>query len=244
MRDSLKRFLLKHGWLVSRVTPANWPPLRIARMLEAHAIGTVLDVGANVGRYAEGLFDAGYGGRVVCFEPVSSAYRQLVRNSRRNSRWIVATRCALADYDGEASINVSADLDSSSLLEPTNLARRIAPGVSCVRTETVPVRTLASAAQAYVEPDSRVFVKLDVQGAEEQVLSGAGALMDAIWGVQQEMSLFELYEDQKLFREMLDSRHLEGFELHALLPGFSDFKTGTLLQVDGVFFRAGSIGQK
>jgi hypothetical protein len=42
-----------------------------------------------------------------------------------------------------------------------------------------------------------------------------------------------------LFEEMLGKVLELGFELHNLFPEFTDEKSGRLLQVDAVFFRAG-----
>jgi hypothetical protein len=89
-----------------------------------------------------------------------------------------------------------------------------------------------------------LFLKIDVQGFEPQVLEGAARLLDRTQGVQLELSLAPLYEGQTLFLPLVDWLAKKGFELWALIPGFIDNKTGRMLQVDGIFFRpdAPSIG--
>lgn len=52
------------------------------------------------------------------------------------------------------------------------------------------------------------------------------------------MSLVPLYAGQPLLGEMLMLLRDLGFELHAMLPGFTDERTGRSLQMDGIFFRA------
>lgn len=52
-------------------------------------------------------FEIGYGGKVVSFEPLSSAYEKLIENSKGNKRWEVAERCALGDENGEIQINIA-----------------------------------------------------------------------------------------------------------------------------------------
>jgi hypothetical protein len=53
------------------------------------------------------------------------------------------------------------------------------------------------------------------------------------------MSLEPLYQGQLLFGQMCDFMQAEGYRLVALEPGFSDTRTGQLLQVDGIFHRFG-----
>jgi len=57
-----------------------------------------------------------------------------------------------------------------------------------------------------------------------------------------ELSLVPLYANQPRLTEMLVMLRELGFELHAMLPGFTDERTGRSLQMDGVFFRADAVG--
>lgn len=82
------------------------------------------------------------------------------------------------------------------------------------------------------------MLKIDVQGFEKYVLAGATAFLPYVSLVQLEMSLVELYDDEMLYREMMDYLASLGFgKLLTLMPGHSNPKTGRLLQVDGVFGR-------
>ena len=70
-----------------------------------------------------------------------------------------------------------------------------------------------------------------------QVLEGAVQIMPRVKGIQAELSLVPLYKGGALFTEMLEKMDQLGYELCAIYPGFSDMKTGRMLQMDGVFFR-------
>jgi len=81
-------------------------------------------------------------------------------------------------------------------------------------------------------------MKIDVQGYELQVLEGASNILSKIKGMQIELSLVLLYENQLLFLDMLDYITNLGFEIYDILPVFKDRQSGKLLQFDGIFFRS------
>ena len=113
-----------------------------------------------------------------------------------------------------------------------------APGSRYVATETVPVTRLDTASAEEVRNARSPFLKIDTQGYEATVLSGAGSVMDMFVGVELEMSLVPLYEGQTLLHETLDLMRGFGFRLAAVSPGLvDDTNTGETLQVDGTFLR-------
>ncbi len=220
---------------VQPVEPA-WTNL--ARLLNQHNIDLVFDVGANTGVYADSLFNHGFKGRIVSFEPLTQAYDQLLAKAEKNELWQVAERCALGDIEGEIEMNISANLESSSILPMLSACEQAAPDARYHGKETVLVKKLDSVSEIYLKGANSPFLKLDVQGFEDRVLAGAKETLPKIKGIQIELSLVPLYDKQKLWRELIDEITVRGFELHGLLPGFSDPKTEQILQMDGVFFRS------
>jgi hypothetical protein len=89
----------------------------------------------------------------------------------------------------------------------------------------------------YCSAGNRVWLKIDTQGFEKEVLDGAVVASPAIRAVQLELSLVPLYEGQSLWEYFLSRMQREGYELWAFIPGFSDLRTGRSLQVDVVFAR-------
>jgi hypothetical protein len=79
------------------------------------------------------------------------------------------------------------------------------------------------------------MVKIDTQGYEKNVIDGATASLDKIKVFQLEMSIFPLYENEMLYLDMIQYLDNKGFQLFTLENGFSDPKTGQLLQLDGIF---------
>jgi hypothetical protein len=116
--------------------------------------------------------------------------------------------------------------------------REISPSSAVLRRERVPMARLESAAQPYLAPEDRIFLKIDTPGFEPQVLAGAGGLMARLCGLQLEMSLVPCYEGEVGFRAMLDRLAAAGFEPCLFIPGYFERKLGRQLQLDGVFMRA------
>jgi FkbM family methyltransferase len=214
-------------------------PLRaqLIAVLDRFEISVVLDVGANRGQYAAMLREGGWRGRIVSFEPLSEAHAALERLAAADRGWQVAPRMALGERGGEVGIEVSAESDMSSILPQSALLRAISPSSAIIHREPTPLHRLDAVAGAYLEPDDRVFLKIDAQGYEPQVLAGAGALMDRLCGIQLEMSLVPIYEGERDFRRTFDQLTAAGFEPYLLLPGYFERKLARQLQVDGVFMR-------
>jgi FkbM family methyltransferase len=209
---------------------------RRAKLLAARGVSLVLDVGANAGQYAGRLRAAGYDGRIVSFEPLSTAYRALSAAAAGDSRW-ETRKLALGEQDGSAEINVAANSWSSSLLDMGPRHLESAPESAYVGTETVETARLESLFRELARDGERVFLKLDVQGYEMYVLRGADPVLDRVDGVQAEMSIVPMYEGDSSWRELVDWLEERGFRLAGLEPGFEDPATGELLQADGIFVR-------
>jgi FkbM family methyltransferase len=210
---------------------------RRAKLIAAQGITLALDVGANAGQWSEQLRDAGYRGRIASFEPLSDAFAQLERAASSDPDWEVR-RLALGDEDGRAEINIAGNSQSSSLLGMMDRHRESAPESAYVGTEEVPTARLDTVFGDVARPGDRVYLKLDVQGFEMQVLRGAEKSLADVAGVQAELSLVPLYDGAPSATEMI--AHLEslGFRLAGFEAGFEDPDSGEMLQADGLFVRA------
>lgn len=123
----------------------------------------VLDVGANVGAYTL-LFAqwAGRSGRVFAFEPSPSASRSLRRHLALNSAGNVEViDAAVCDRQGTAALYDDGCPGRSSLIGSAEHHRAVT-----VRTTTID----SFCAERSLTPD---VVKIDVEGAELEVLRGA-----------------------------------------------------------------------
>ena len=157
---SIKRVIRRSLWRLGchvrrlNLTESRW--IQLVVQLKAHDINTVIDIGANVGQFAEGLRDAGFRGRIISFEASRAAHCELQQRAMRDRRWTVAPRLAIGGSDGKAKINVSANSVSSSILPmlPTHLVAE--PKSAYIRTETVELRRLDTVADEYLSGRPRV----------------------------------------------------------------------------------------
>jgi FkbM family methyltransferase len=236
MRRQLNPFLRKLGYEISKYSPSSNVLSRRIKLVQAHQIDLVLDIGANVGQFARGMRSLGYMGEIISFEPLSAAYAELQHKASADAKWR-PVKLALGDFDGEAEINVSADSQSSSLLDilPSHTDRSIT--AAYVGKENITVRKLDSIFDEYVFSERNIYLKIDAQGFEQKIIEGASQSLPKIAAVQLEASIIPLYSGECLLPDMIKLMEGMGFTLMSLEPGHCDAETGQLYQVDCVFFR-------
>jgi FkbM family methyltransferase len=209
---------------------------RFVFALQAQGIGTVIDVGANVGQFGTDLRRARYRGAILSVEPLGDAYAALVRAAGGDATW-TTERAAVSDAPGTLTMNVSANSVSSSVLPMRGEHTSAAPEARYVRTEEVPATTVDELVAARGIDPASTLLKIDVQGYEKAVLDGARETLPHLAGVRTEMSLTPLYDGQTLLPEMISYLDGLGFDLWLVERGFTDPATRRVLQMDGIFFR-------
>ncbi len=202
------------------------------RLLNEIGVSLVIDVGANAGQYAAGLRKDGYRGQIISFEPMQDAYTSLQRAAAGDPCW-QTQQLGLAETCGRATLNVSANSYSSSLLTISSTCVDAAPDAAFVRAEEVDVATLDS----LDVPGSPILLKIDVQGYEARVLRGARRLLSRVALVELELSLVPLYDSQELASAMCALLRELAFVPVAFDVAFSHPRTGEILQLDGLFRR-------
>lgn len=209
----------------------------LMRYLSQERVSTVLDVGANRGQYAMEMRRLGFEGNIISFEPIQSAFDRLSKASEGDAAWRVV-HTGLGQSSGMVTINVSANTTSSSFLGI--LPRHTAANSSSafVDREEVQVQRLDALVEEYCEGGERLFLKIDTQGYEMEVLEGAVGVFGDVVGLQVELSLLPLYEDQPLIEEIVSFLRSHGFVPTWFIPGFKDAATQRLMQVDGLFLKS------
>ena len=238
IKKTIKKLSRSLGIDLKRYNIQTSEAAKMQRLLAYHNIDLVFDVGANIGQYAKLLRELGYSGRIVSFEPLSSAYSQLKAVSEKDPLWEIAPQTAIGNQEGEIIINIAGNSQSSSALPMLDAHLESAPESAYSGSETVKLSRLDTLAKDYIKSETKsIFLKIDVQGLEKQVIEGATAILPLVKGIKLELSLVPLYEGQVLFKEMIDIIEKLGYELYGIEPGFTAEKTGRMLQMDGIFFK-------
>jgi FkbM family methyltransferase len=175
----------------------------------------VVEIGANNGTHTSLFLDTFPHGRVHCFEADARAarkWRQRVTDSRAS-----LTECVVSSVDGEIAFHPSGGTTKPGYPEGWDLSGSIRrpklhlerwPDITFDRTIVLPSVRLDTWATA--ERIDRVdFLWMDVQGAESDVIAGAGETL------RRTRYLFTEYYDVEMYEGQVD---LAG--IRALLPGF------------------------
>jgi FkbM family methyltransferase len=233
----IRRTANRLGIDIHRHRPMESLPGLLAAMLKHQEVDVLLDVGANVGQFAKAVREGGYENRLVSFEPLKDAHAELLLASEQDSNWEVASRVAIGAQEGEVEMHVAGNSFSSSVLDMLPEHEKAAPDSVNVGIEHARLAPLDVAAHRYLEKSDRVFIKIDTQGYEGQVLDGATEILDRSVGLNVELSFIPLYEGQPLFDEMVDRIRGAGFAFWGIWSGIHDPETGRMLQADATFFR-------
>lgn len=207
-----------------------------SRLLERHQITLVLDVGANRGQYAKDLRSIGYLGKIVSFEPMVEAFNELSRIAALDSKW-ECRRTAVGEANKMITLHVAGNSDSSSLLPMCDRHIAAEPTSKYIAEEAVTLATIDSLADKLLHENDAVWLKMDVQGYEMNVLNGATEILPQVHIIETELSYVPLYENQPLLCDMVSVLAGLQYDIVATKPAFTDPVTGHVLQADGLFVR-------
>jgi FkbM family methyltransferase len=204
-------------------------------MVRALHLGTLIDVGANVGQFS--LLARTFHPHVLvhAFEPLSGPAARYERLLSRDHD-IHLHRVAAGDTPGAAKIHVSGRPDSSSLLPITDLQNTLFPGTAEVMAETIKVVRADDVLDDAVLPDP-ILIKLDVQGFELTALRGMPNLLKRARYVYAEVSFRELYKGQPLAHEIVAWLATAGFRMAGAYNP-TTARDGSAIQADILFERA------
>ena len=208
--------------------------IRRSAFLRDTEITVILDVGANTGQYGKRIWNDGFSGRMISFEPISTEFQSLSDAAAKHSRWEVH-QIALGDQTGTGEIQVTDFSPASSLLKPTGLLETDLWHPQ--KSETIQIKKLDDVASDLLSPNDRVCLKLDVQGFEDRVLKGASQTLSQVQMLELELYVQEMYEGEMLLVDMLQWMDELGFMLVSVDDAYICPHTGRVFQYDGIFLR-------
>ena len=150
----------------------QWMLQRLGRF----GFSTIFDVGANVGDWAVPAVEANPKATVHAFEIMDATYEKLVARTTRFGPRIIANKFGLFDRDGEIEVFYAPDPGSHVHTSIFERSHEIVESRSYVATK-MPVRR----GDLYLKSvglDRIDLLKIDVEGAEWQVLMGFAELLE------------------------------------------------------------------
>jgi FkbM family methyltransferase len=202
---------------------------QIRSIIEKFQVDLVIDVGANEGQFALELRSF-YGGEILSFEPVASAFEKLAAAAAADPDWQVH-KLALGSRASTQTINVAGRSVFSSLLKANAYSsQRFGQGASAASVEVVSVRRLDDVLEEIRPAARRIFLKLDTQGYDMEVFRGLGNWLARVVALQSEVSLVAIYEGMPHWTETIAVYETAGFGVVAMFPVTHD--SGRVIEYD------------
>jgi len=212
-------------------TISDIPFKSIVRNLKDLNIGSVFDVGANVGQFGLDVRRHGFGSLIVSYEPVQESFEILSQTIKQHQPW-TAFQLGLGAEESKRSINISGnDGLSSSLLKMGATHLETFPSSATVSQQTISISTIDKQLEILGIRPQELLLKLDVQGFEAEVLKGASQSLSKIPLCYIEVSITPLYEGEITFLPILMELSKYGHEVVDVFRGIKT-KKGQLLQLD------------
>lgn len=236
IKKIIKGIARKFGYDIIPFNPGSSHEAFLLKIIKKFEIDVILDVGANSGQYGRYLRNIGYAKHIISFEPMKTAYEKLSKVCEKDKMWF-CENVGLGASKTEAVIHIAKNSQSSSLLEMAKSHIKGAPDSVYIGEEMIKIETLSYYKNSLLKKGKNIFLKIDTQGYEKEVLDGALELSNHIKIIQLELSFKELYKRAPIFNEMIQYMNKLGYYLISLEKVFSDVNTDELLQVDGMFIK-------
>jgi FkbM family methyltransferase len=202
-QDERGRELLRSGGTLNPGSAALWEAA-----LALHEWDVVVDVGANYGEMILG-FGSPPGARLVCFEPNPRVLPFLRRSIAESGVDVDLREVAIGARDGEARFVMDTVWSGRSGLMSTHRTDADLP------LDEIPVSIRSLDSELTLPQGDSVCIKIDVEGAELDVLAGANALLKGprAWALMLEVLHMDPYERARLAHDftmrLLDRRRRE-----------------------------------
>lgn len=174
-------------------------------------VRTVVDVGANEGAWSLAVLAVARPERLLAVEP-SPAMLPPLRAALGGHPGVEIVECAAGAEAGEATFHVTAHSHNASLLRPRSeeMGELYGDGWEVVEEARVTVSTLDELARDLAAVD---LLKIDVQGAERDVLAGGAETLAKTHWLLIEANLRSHYEGDLLLPELHELLVGMGLEL-------------------------------
>jgi FkbM family methyltransferase len=209
--------------------------LRLKQILSSNHLKTVIDIGASYGDFIHIVQEAKSDIKIYGFEPIVSVFKCL--QERYNSAsGIELYNLALGNLDGIIDFNENDYSYSSSILPIGEIHTKEFPFTKNFKKSQIEIACLDTIFKNRLI-QKPLLIKVDVQGYEENVLSGGENTFTQADFVLIEMSFYELYQGQALFDAVHKKLYGLGFFYAGSINQLCSPNDGAILQQDALYIR-------
>lgn len=172
-------------------------------------VKSFIDVGANKGQFSllvNSLFPKK---SILAFEPIRSEYL-IYKQIFENIKNVKCFNVGLGSKVETKQLYLTKSKDSSSFFKPSKIQNNLFRNTNVVSTQTVKIKKLSSFLHRLKKP---IFLKIDVQGYELEVLKGAN--LTQIQYIYLEGSYVRLYENQPIIKDIIKYLSKKNFKLNS-----------------------------
>lgn len=237
-KNFIQRWMRRLGYSVVPLSSPTSHEGHLKRLLQELDIDCVIDVGAHAGEFGALLRSIGYRGEIISFEPSATIFPTLREQCKKDALWRAYPE-ALGAESAQAQLRVFESSFFSSFLVPSEYGEREFSG-EITGSAPVSVRTLDSLLSeelSNISQDRRIFLKIDTQGWDMEVLEGSQATLTQVRALQVEASVRPIYEGAPGWKETIARLDREGYKLSGLFPVVVD-KDLRLVEFDCIAVRA------
>lgn len=210
----------------------------INKLFKDNKINCVLDVGGNKGQYRDFLRNqVGYEGMIITFEPTEKNFNICSQRAVGDENWQVV-KYALGDNDEQREIKIMMSDAFSSFLEPSikNVSDFASKNV-VESTEIVNIRKLDSIWEDLNINGHNIYLKMDTQGYDPNVMNGVKKNIDKVCALQTEASVIGIYEGMYSLSDHIRFMNDFNFDICGMYPVTFD-KKGRVVEFDVIMINS------
>lgn len=210
--------------------------LRLRSLFVQQQFDMVVDVGAHEGGFASRVRGLGYRGGILSLEPNPAAYRVVAARAGLDANWDVR-QIAAGDVNAKLPFHITRDAQFASVNRPGANGGEFGDMMDVVEVVDVSVCTIdeLDAAENFVT--TRTLLKVDTQGFDHAVLSGASRTLRRVAAVMFEVPIIAIYDGTPHYAATFALLESHGLKLYSLTPISRQSDSGCIIEADALWVR-------